>query len=162
MTTLALPILVLLIIVLLLLIAGWILRQRSFIAQTEIMEEIRQRLYQAEALLQDISEQQLQQSRQEEENTVCTEEPDDAKDSPELKTEEPAEKTEEQAQIKEEPPQTDYETVLLQEMLSAGTAPRESEGHLEAGSKTPEATIYNIGKSGKIYTKEELELLIKE
>lgn len=33
----------------------------------------------------------------------------------------------------------------------------------EADIKTePEASAYNTGKSGKIYTKEELELLIKE
>lgn len=32
----------------------------------------------------------------------------------------------------------------------------------ETDKKEPQASTYNIGKSGKVYTKEELELLIKE
>lgn len=32
----------------------------------------------------------------------------------------------------------------------------------EMVTETPEASTYNTGKSGKVYTKEELELLIKE
>lgn len=53
---------------------------------------------------------------------------------------------------------------LLQEQLQcAGDSKPETEENPESDCEQgSEASIYNIGKSGKVYTEEELELLIKE
>lgn len=56
------------------------------------------------------------------------------------------------AQVMPEEPEAEQNDSMIEEMTDAPKNPQEA----------LEASKYNTGKSGKVYTKEELELLIKE
>ena len=68
--------------------------------------------------------------------------------------EQPAEESAQEIPVQDVPeePEAEQNDSVIEEMTDAPNNPQEAS----------EASKYNTGKSGKIYTKEELELLIKE
>lgn len=174
MTTIALPVLGLLVVIVLLLIAGLILWQRRIGAQTECIQEIHSRMRELENALEELKQQQTEFFGKQQDCSDCLE-----KQSPgetegaagfgqsaraaDRSEDLPAEQAGETSINMEMPEvsQSDGKPDDSGEDVIARKEQMEEEFPKRCGD-TPEPSIYNTGKSGKIYTEEELELLIKE
>lgn len=172
MTTIALPILGLLVIIVLLLIAGLILWQRRASAQLEQIQQVRRQMEEMESALQELRKQQTELFHKQEEYLGYLEghnsgsERNTAGASSNIGAERKAKaQPEEQAgsinaEVQRVSQQDDKPSGLEREW----SVPKEQteEKKTKGRGEMSEPSIYNIGKSGKIYTEEELELLIKE
>ncbi|MCB6992996.1 hypothetical protein LI177_05795 [bacterium 210820-DFI.6.37] len=168
MTTIALPILVMLAVILLLIIINMILWQKQASIQLSRTREVQERL---EGLGQALQELNIQNERlrQELEEDRRTETPrrENIQEQPLrsvlMESGEAAERNDDLIlDLGTAGPEDVYEAVEITENSSPSETGPEEKDDLNMGGETPEATIYNIGKSGKVYTEEELELLIKE
>lgn len=178
MTTIALPILVMLMVILLLIIINMILWQRQASVQQSRTLEIEERLERLGQALQELEKQnaQMRQDLMESRHNAAEPLQEDQRITPQETA--PAQKIQDApAQADEAAPQIDaialaqepardedgtpQEKAEAVEISSPSESGSEKTDDLDKGSRMPNA-IYNIGKSGKIYTEEELELLIKE
>ena len=186
MTTIALPILAVVAVVILLILAiTLILWRKQSAVQLTILENIEKRLTAVEKALTIRIRQEAAVSQR----TSATDQHENAQETQPLQKESmnpespPTEKSGEYTAEGEQEPEKDkkerlnapagsskqpetIQTATANIPKTATTEKAEPGGRradsLDKGSETPATSIYNIGKSGKIYTKEELELLIKE
>lgn len=185
MTTIALPILaVVAIVILLILVITLILWRKQSAAQLTALENIEKRLTTVEkALTTRIRQEAAAVSRQ---NTASIQtgqvqetepiqkenvnpEPPPAEKHGEYTAEEDKGPEKKQHEPINAPEESSHEPETIQtanipniEATEKAEPDVQLTDTLDKGSETPATSIYNIGKSGKIYTKEELELLIKE
>lgn len=174
MTTIALPILGLLVVIVLLLIAGLILWQRRASAQLEQLQQAQRRIEEMENALQELRKQQTKFFHKQEEylsylkkhasgsehNAAGAGSNIGAERKNKAQPEEQAGETSTNAEVPEVSQQKDKSGDLEKDLF---VSKEQAEGKKsERRGEMSEPSIYNIGKSGKIYTEEELELLIKE
>lgn len=184
MTTIALPILAVVAVVILLILAiTLILWRKQSAVQLTTLENIEKRLTTVEKALtirirQEAAASQRASAADPRENVQETQPLQKENMNPESP---PTEKSGEDTAEGEQEPEKDKkerlnapagsskqpETIQTANIPKTATTEEAEPGgrradSLDKGSETPATSIYNIGKSGKIYTKEELELLIKE
>ncbi|MCQ4635602.1 hypothetical protein NE619_02580 [Anaerovorax odorimutans] len=185
MTTIALPILaVAAVVILLILVIALILWRKQSAIELSTLENIEKRLAAVEKALTIRIRQEAAAAAQ---RTPAADQPKNVQETqmPRKESREPepppredsgiktSEGEKEPGEEKNEQENTPAESSQQPEMIQTAdvseTAPAEEiepdglrEETLDKGSETPATSIYNIGKSGKIYTKEDLELLIKE
>lgn len=156
MTTMAWPMFVMIAVVILLIIVGLILGHKNATSHNSGLENIEERLVRIEGNLLEYAE-----SVKEQENV----EPPVRQESP--SSQEPEEEPEPQIlqkkAIPEDVPEENgaLQPIASEQMLSEKDLIKEQDANTDKGSEMP-TSIYNIGKSGKVYTEEELDLLIKE
>ncbi len=164
MTIIAATILGLLAVIILLSIARLILWQRRSAEQSGSMHEIEDRLGKLEAILRDIRMQQQELCRTIEEKKFAAPEEEyefgeaSERENRRIGQDEPAVWNEEDGQVPEMRTEQMAEVTAVQAQdngMSMKNANSDRRGEALASS-------YNVGKSGKKYTEEELELLIKE
>ena len=155
MTTLAFPmILTALMAIIALIITSIVLWRKRAITQLEALQNISQRLKDMEDILksrESSSAQEIPNRADMPGGAWILEEPEHTEDAPAATTPENGNVPEKQPQNLSEPEQK--ETVPVEALRHENT---------DRGNEISPGATYNIGKSGKIYTEEELELLIKE
>ncbi len=174
MTVIAAMTLVALLIIMLLMIIGLVLWQKRASIQLDHLREIRESLAVIEQRMQ-VLEETVRAGREEVRETSCIlqealAEDEDAGEEAELPQEpdQSAEEIPEPDAVESEEPESGVseQEVLefIQEEADFHVQPEEEQPIIldQSEQDYPKASKYNSGKSGKIYTEEELELLIKE
>lgn len=154
MTTIALPMFAMIAAIILLIIIGLILWHKKAASQEYSLHNIEERLTRIETDLRNCTDEIKKQKAY-----VVP-----APETPSLSQENQLDLQDLQEEaLSADIPEEDKasETEALEEVPSTENLIQEQDANLDRGSEQP-TSIYNIGKSGKIYTEEELDLLIKE
>ena len=154
MTTIALPMFAMIAAIILLIIIGLILWHKKAASQEYSLQSIEERLIKIEKDLRNYADDMKKQ----EAFAVPAPETPPLSQENELDLQD----LQEEELLVDIPEENEAsETEVREEVPSAENLIQEQDANLDRGSEQP-TSIYNIGKSGKIYTEEELDLLIKE
>lgn len=157
MTTIPLAMLIALAAVVLLMIIGLVLWQKRSSSQLSILQNVAKTLEEIEKTMKEQEQPKVHENVVQAEQTTAGIQPEQAAEDLDAQPlEEENEKTDEETDT--EKALKAISQIMVQERIeeSSGEQPPESDSHMSAPA------IDSMGKSGKSYTEEELELLIKE